>query len=730
MFRFWIVVALAGCLHTDAVLCERATDNERTCPAGNACDDVHHVCVEPEQLKSCLGMTDGAECVAATQAGFCDAEICLPLRCGDGVAVGGEPCDGLDFRGETCLDHGFYTDTPLTCSPSCEITTKLCEATCGDSIIQAEYELCDGQDPVSVSCSDYGYGAGSLSCERCGPGLDACKYFGWHKPAFTANSMNDIDATSDTNVWAVGISAQVKHFDGADWRTFDLSACAVSPSVSLFGVDAVADDDVWIAGRDESSHGLVIHIVGATCTTYVQATGSAFVDIAVTGPNDIWLARNGVTHFDGQTFTQSDASAETRVWAVGATDVYAAAIGSSLTTLRHWDGTAWTTMPVAGTPGLYTAAGTGPNDLYVGGIQGSDAIVLHWDGATWTTLLQDTISAQIRSIQYVGPRLFVGTSPAAVYEYDGAGWSPLAGPSMSGSAIVTATPTGHLYAVATSDAALFRYDGNAIADEMQPPGAVTHAIALRQDQAFATLATTNDLYVWNGNAWLKDANATGVSDVATDGAGSIYTTGSSGLRTRALTTSTWTTLDAAAIGTRLWVVAANDIWVLSANKLLHFDGTATDTAPCGTCTATSSVNDLWGIGDDIFAVGNDDKVMHWTGTSWTKTAVVAQLREVYGWAPNDVLVVSATGAIYHYDGTSWMMFSDTGQPVSAMWGTSSSDLFVGSDKGAVAHYDGARWSPVDLATQGINVITGAGDSVFFFDVAASSSHRLVRTTPW
>jgi hypothetical protein len=77
-----------------------------------------------------------------------------------------------------------------------------------------------------------------------------------------------------------------------------------------------------------------------------------------------------------------------------------------------------------------------------------------------------------------------------------------------------------------------------------------------------------------------------------------------------------------------------------------------------------------------------------------------------------------------------MMFSDTGQPVSAMWGTSSSDLFVGSDKGAVAHYDGARWSPVDLATQGINVITGAGDSVFFFDVAASSSHRLVRTTPW
>jgi hypothetical protein len=730
MFRLWVVIALVGCAHSDAVPCERGTDHDRTCPAGNACDDIHHLCVEPSQLTSCIGMPDRAECMAGTEAGFCDGEICLPLRCGDGVAIGGEPCDGNDFRGETCLDHGFYTDTPLTCSASCEITTEQCVATCGDDIIEPAHELCDGQDPASVSCSDFGYGAGSLSCLRCGPGFEACKYFGWHTPVFTSNLMSDIDATSDTNVWAVGISAQVKHFDGADWRTFDLSVCSVSPSAALFGVDVVGDDDVWIAGRDGSSHGLVIHIVGASCTTYVQSTTGTFTDIAVSGPNDVWLARNGVTHFDGQAFTQSDATSATRVWAVGATDVYAAAASSSSTTLRHWDGTSWTTVPVNGSPGIYTATGTAANDLYIGGIQGSDAILLHWDGATWTTLFEGVISGQITSIQRVGTRLFVGTSsPAAVYEYDGAGWARLDSPSMTGTAIVTATPTSHLYGIATNESQLFRYDGNSVADEMQPVGVVTHAIALRQDQVFATLAS-GELHLWNGATWTNDSGASGVSDVATDGAGSIYTIGSAGLLTRTLASPTWTTLDGTASGARLWVVAPDDIWVLDSRKLLHFNGTTTDIVPCATCTATSSVNDLWGTGNDIFAVGNDDNVMHWNGSSWTTTTVAPQLEAVYGWAPNDVVAVASTGALYHYDGTSWTILSDSGQPVAALWGTSSSDIFVGSDQGAVAHYDGARWSPVDLANQGISVITGAGDSVFFFDITTSSSHRLVRTTPW
>src|SRR4051812_40890913 len=108
MWRFVLVVTLAACTHTNAVQCEQGTDHERTCPGGNVCDDVHHLCAVPDQLTSCVGMADHTECTAGPQAGFCDMEVCVPLLCGDGVAIGGEPCDGTDFHGQTCLDHGFY----------------------------------------------------------------------------------------------------------------------------------------------------------------------------------------------------------------------------------------------------------------------------------------------------------------------------------------------------------------------------------------------------------------------------------------------------------------------------------------------------------------------------------------------------------------------------------------------------------------------------------------------
>jgi hypothetical protein len=444
-----------------------------------------------------------------------------------------------------------------------------------------------------------------------------------------------------------------------------------------------------------------------------------FTDIAVAGPADIWLATiAGVTHFDGQTFTPSDSTSVFHVAAMGS-DVYAYSNGN--TTVRHWDGATWTTLAIPGSPNVYSVVGTSPTDLYVGGNQNVAAVVLHWDGATWTPVLQGLISStNATSVQLIGTRLFVGTTGTGgtgVYGYDGAGWTSLNGPSANGTMVITATPTGHLYGIATSSSQLFRYDGTAVIDQTSPPGAVIRAITLRQDLAFAVIQN-GELYMWNGFAWVKDNGASQVSDVATDGAGSIYTIGPSGLRTRSLTSLTWTTLDAAARGARLWVIAASDIWLLDATtrrNFLHFNGTATDIVPCATCTSSSAVNDVWGAGTDIFAVGNDDQLMHWNGSAWTKTTVVAQLAALWGWAANDVVAISGpTGDIYHYDGTTWTKLTSAGLFASTVWGTSKSDFFVGNSQGAVARYDGSRWSPVDVATQAVKQISGGGDTVFFF----------------
>lgn len=54
--------------------------------------------------------------------GFCDPKP----RCGDGVAGPDEQCDGIDFKGKTCLDFGFKDRNFLWCK-QCEISTERCK---------------------------------------------------------------------------------------------------------------------------------------------------------------------------------------------------------------------------------------------------------------------------------------------------------------------------------------------------------------------------------------------------------------------------------------------------------------------------------------------------------------------------------------------------------------------------------------------------------------------------
>jgi len=47
------------------------------------------------------------------------------LVCGDGVAEPQEACDGSDFKGTSCSDHGFAAGN-LNCTPACDIETLYC----------------------------------------------------------------------------------------------------------------------------------------------------------------------------------------------------------------------------------------------------------------------------------------------------------------------------------------------------------------------------------------------------------------------------------------------------------------------------------------------------------------------------------------------------------------------------------------------------------------------------
>jgi cysteine-rich repeat protein len=91
--------ALSGCIESNLVEC----DNGLACPATERCDDVHHTCVLPEQLRVCQGASDGTDCTTGPVSGGCFDSVCLPRGCGNRVVEPGEMCDdGNQISGDGC----------------------------------------------------------------------------------------------------------------------------------------------------------------------------------------------------------------------------------------------------------------------------------------------------------------------------------------------------------------------------------------------------------------------------------------------------------------------------------------------------------------------------------------------------------------------------------------------------------------------------------------------------
>ena len=131
----------------------------------------------------------------------------------------------------------------------------------------------------------------------------------------------------------------------------------------------------------------------------------------------------------------------------------------------------------------------------------------------------------------------------------------------------------------------------------------------------------------------------------------------------------------------------------------------------------ASIQSVWGTAaNDIFAVGNSGKIIHYDGTKWSEmTSPTAQtLYYVWGMASNDVFAVGNAGTIIHYDGSSWSaQASGTAQNLFCVYGTASNNVFAVGNTGANRHYDGTSWGDGPIA-----------DGNNFYSVFAASSSVL------
>jgi cysteine-rich repeat protein len=93
--------------------------------------------------------------------------------CNNGLIEPSEVCDGSDFDGATCVDHGF-DGGELGCSLSCDAISTINCYTCGDGVLNLGEE-CDSNDLGPETCNDYGYTNGILACNaNCTYDTSAC----------------------------------------------------------------------------------------------------------------------------------------------------------------------------------------------------------------------------------------------------------------------------------------------------------------------------------------------------------------------------------------------------------------------------------------------------------------------------------------------------------------------------------------------------------------------------
>lgn len=304
-------------------------------------------------------------------------------------------------------------------------------------------------------------------------------------PGPVNNQLLGVAAMGANDVWAVGLSAGTaagpstitEHWNGTSWSAVP---GAGSGSGELFGVEGVASSDVWAVGDPA----LIEHWNGTSWAKSSPAiprggSGLSFRSVSTLAANDAWAVgwyskgtvKTLVEHWNGSKWsvvpspnagTQVpsrlfgvSARSSTDVWAVG----FSGSSGSEQPLAEHWNGTAWSVVPVAPTgasPAYLLGVSTlsAGNALAVG--RGNGPLIERWNGTSWSVAAspaaRDSLSGIVSLTTTNAWATGIDWSSGPLLEHwDGASWSlvatPVVTPGANGLAAVAALSASDLWAV-------------------------------------------------------------------------------------------------------------------------------------------------------------------------------------------------------------------------------------------------------------------------------------------
>ncbi len=642
-------------------------------------------------LGEALGL---AGCGVSGACGFSSGCFLPPVSaCGNHIVDVGETCDPPD--GTTCSAScsSTVTVTPRQVIASCSMLApapawtaepaayaSALWATAPDDAwmgVSAEIRHFDGEDWTTARVirpneAFTSFWASSISDFWFGSTIALTHWNGATWTDLLPFGIDLVWGVAPGDVWA-SRGGRLFHWSGAAWKELPLPSGVDAATARIWSMWGASSTDVWAFGSESINPtvAMALHWDGATWSRVDAASGLAFADRVFTSSwgsatDDIWMSDSNLAspelwHWNGTTWTLASATVGGSfgaLWGTGAKDVWSIGGDAAATaaTLRHFDGSAWSTVSVSVTDGpLSLLAGSRTDDVWTFGSNNQRPTLYHLnhpcdDNGPPLVFTREQAPEQFRSLVVGGPSdLWAVGVDGDLQHRDGGVWSSV-------------TPFANFA-------------------ESQVIGNVAGWPA--NDVWAAGLHVTR----WNGTAWI---DVTPPDNAANDDH------------------MVWGTSP-----TDVWVEEAT-VW------MFHWDGTSWSQSDFGgphvqvAAVAAISATDAWALGRLQFG---GTVFEHWDGSAWTampnaglgnlEFLGASALSSSNVWALVYDLDTFDTRML-HYDGTAWTVAATTAGDIGygGVWASSPTDVWATLPTGGLWHYDGATWSTVDLGADHLTSVSG------------------------
>jgi len=578
---------------------------------------------------------------------------------------------------------GCLHPSSLTC-PGPDGTSWVCPADlacaqpptyCGTT---QEVGACDGKaerDPCSTNLVPDGLCISSV-CEACSNDIAGCRSVGWlAMTSPTTVVLHAIAFTQFGEAYAGGDDGTLFHYLNAGWEadsrfTYGMAGVAIS-SVSAAGGKVYAllgANKVYVL-----ANGSWAPLPMNPGQTYKAMWAAPSGDVFLVGPNGNVGRWNGTSWTEGMSGPSFNA-----VWGTSANDVYAVGTAASI---YHYDGAVWSPVTNPGS-GVYTAvfgaggevfaagasivhgsgaaftATTSPIAFTVRGLWGSadddmfavgdNGTVIHWDGVAWTQMQASTSTLNAIAGSRADEIFAVGDG-GTISRYTGAAWAIESSPGAT-MPLLDIAALGPDEALAVGSEGVFHLGGTGTWSHDLTTMSFSAVAARSPTDAVVVGSNTSELY--NGSTWSVGGGGFGTAADVWPWTSS-YALVSDDVFTRG---STWAPVigSGGVPSTRgLWVAPSNRFWLAGAG-ILHVDGSTVTTD-----VSTGTYNSIWGAGEaDVFAAGVGT-IQHYDGTAWTAMTVptTSSLAGLWGRAGDDVFAVGSSNTVLHYHAGLWQQFT-------------------------------------------------------------------------